>query len=255
MCHIGRVGAWPRMIFVQMQFRNTFLSAMAADDMSALFPHLQEVALFEGDRLCEVGGAPTSVYFPSNSAISVVTVMRDGREVETSSIGCEGVAGLLPALTQIAANSRMSVQIGGGAVALPAERLRERVGQSLALTSQVLRSLMVQSLQAERSAACHALHPLNARLARWLLICEDRVNRSQMELTQDHLGVMTGALRSSISLVASEFKDLGLIRYSRGHIEILDRQGLEARACECYGNDRTIRDAQLAADSGLVAVR
>jgi CRP-like cAMP-binding protein len=234
-----------------MQFRNTFLSAMGPADMSALFPYLQEIALFGGDRLCEAGDAPKSVYFPSNSAISVVTIMRDGREVETSSIGYDGVAGLLPALTEIAAKSRMSVQIGGGAISLPASRLRERVKQSPALTSQTLHSLMVQSMQAERSAACHALHPLNARLARWLLICEDRVNRSQMELTQDHLGVMTGALRSSISLIASEFKELGLIRYSRGHIEILDREGLESRACECYGHDQAMRDGPATADPRL----
>ena len=226
---------------------------MGAADMSALFPHLQEIALFGGDRLDEVGDAPRWVYFPSNSAISVVSTMRDGRDVETASIGYEGVAGLLPALTETGATSRMCVQIGGGAITLPAAKLRERFEQSPALMSLVLGSVMALSVQAERSAACHALHPLNARLARMLLVCENRVNRSQMELTQDHLGAMTGALRSSISLIASEFKELGLIHYSRGHIEILDHEGLESRACECYGHDQARRDTMSAAVSGLEA--
>ncbi len=232
-----------------MQFRNAFLSAMGASDMAALFPHLQEVALFGGESLGEADEAPRSVYFPSNSAISIVTVMLDGREVETASIGYDGAAGLLPALTETAPASRMIVQIGGGAIVLPASRLREQVNQSPALLELVLRSVMALSGQAEQSAACYALHPLTARLARWLLVCEDRVNRSQMELTQDHLGVMAGALRSSVSQVASEFKDLGFIRYSRGHMEILDRQGLESRACECYRHDRARRDALYVAGS------
>ncbi len=226
-----------------MHFRNALLCAMDAADMAAMFPYLQEVALFGGDSLGQPGTVPESVYFPSNSAISVVTVMQDGREVETASIGYDGAVGLLSALTETATASRMTVQIGGGAIVLPALRLREQANRSPAFLRLVLRSIMTTSGQAEQAAACYALHPLAGRLARWILVCEDRVNRSQMELTQDHLGVMAGALRSSISLIASEFKDLGLIHYSRGHMEIVDRQGLEGQACECYRHDRARRDA------------
>jgi len=214
---------------------------MDAADMTALFPYLQEIALFGGESLGEAGDVPRNVYFPSNSAISIVTVMLDGREVETASIGYDGAAGLLSALTQTAPASRMFVQIGGGAIVVPAERLREQVGRNPALLALVLRSVMALSDQAEQSAACYALHHLTPRLARWLLVCEDRVNRSHLDLTQDQLGVMAGALRSSVSLVASQFKDLGLIRYSRGHMEILDRAGLERQACECYRHDRARR--------------
>jgi CRP-like cAMP-binding protein len=137
----------------------------------------------------------------------------------------------------------MRVQIGGGAVSLPAERLRDRAAQSPPLMALILRSAHDQSAQAEQSAACYALHSLPSRLARWLLICEDRVERSTMLLTQDEMGVMAGALRSSISMLASDFKHQGLIGYSRGHLQILDRPRLEARACECYRADRARRFA------------
>jgi CRP-like cAMP-binding protein len=237
------MGPGKRVNEAAMYFRNAFLSAMDGADMAALFPHLREIALFGGESLSEAGDAPQFVYFPSNSAISIVTVMKDGREVETTSIGYEGAAGLLPAVTETVAASRMCVQIGGGAITLPAHRLREQLGRSPALLGLVMRSVMGLSSQAEQAAACYALHHLTARLARWLLVCEDRTNRAHMDLTQDHLGVMAGALRSSISLIASEFKDMGLIRYSRGHMEILDRRGLEGRACECYRHDRARRDA------------
>jgi CRP-like cAMP-binding protein len=225
-----------------MEFRNAFLSAMNADDLTALFPFLKEIALFGGETLCEPGQPMRSVYFPSSSAISIVAVMRDGRDVETASTGYEGVAGLLPALTHVAPLTRMFVQIGGGAISLPAERLDARARQSPALMDLILRFAQAGAAQAEQSAACYALHHLPARLARWLLLCADRVDRSTMMLTQDDMGVMAGALRSSISVTASEFKQMGLIRYTRGQVEILDRPGLERRACECYGINRTSRD-------------
>jgi CRP-like cAMP-binding protein len=226
-----------------MKFRNTFLSALSPASMTSLLPHLQEVALFCGERLGEAGDAPPSIYFPSNSAISIMTSMQDGREVETASIGYDGVAGLLPALVDGAIASRMCVQIGGGAFSLPAPRFRDAADKDPTLLALALRSVMVSSEQAEQSAACHALHPLTARLARWLLLCQDRVNRSRMDLTQDELGVMASAMRSSISQIASEFKEKGLIRYSRGHMEILNSQGLEKLACECHLHDRARRDA------------
>lgn len=222
-----------------MQFRNAFLAAMAPDDLADLFPFLKEIALFEGDRLGEAGDRVQSVYFPSSSAISIVTVMSDGRGVETASIGNEGVAGMLPALTQVAPSTRMEVQIGGGAISLPAETLRTRAHHSPSLMALILRLEQMRTAQADQAAACHALHHLPARLARWLLVCQDRVDRPNMVLTQDHMGVIAGALRSSISLIASEFKAQGLIHYSRGHLEIVDRPGLERQACECYHADRS----------------
>jgi CRP-like cAMP-binding protein len=222
-----------------MLFRNAFLAAMDADDLSELSLFMKEVALFGGDTVSEPGQPIVSVYCPSSSAISTITIMSDGRHVETGSIGFEGVAGLLPSTTQIPPATRMVVQIGGGAISIDAEALTRRAHQSASLTALILRFAQASTAQAERSAACYALHRLPERLARWLLTCEDRVDRSRIMLTQDQMGTMAGALRSSVSLVASEFKEKGLIDYTRGHLEILDRAGLEAQACECYFHGRT----------------
>jgi CRP-like cAMP-binding protein len=136
----------------------------------------------------------------------------------------------------------MYVQIPGGSISLPAAQLRTRTLDSPTLLTLILRHAQANAMQAEQSVACNAVHSLSARLARWLLICQDRVDSRVMPLTQDYMGVMVGALRSSISLTASEFKQAGLIHYSRGQVEILDRPGLERRACECYRADRANRE-------------
>jgi CRP-like cAMP-binding protein len=228
-----------------MIFRNALLSAMAPADIETLFPAMKEAALGVGQVLCEPGEPMEAVYFPSSAVISVVTVMKDGRNVETASIGHESVAGLLSALTGVPPISRMHVQIAGGAISVPSSALRARTNESASLMRLILRYAQVNSAQAEQSAACNAVHHLSARLARWLLICQDRIDNPIMPLTQDYLGVMAGALRSSVSLAAGEFKEQGLIRYSRGQIEILDRAGLEARACECYRVDQANRESLL----------
>ena len=217
-----------------MLFRNAFLSAMDAADLTELSSSMREVALFGGETLCEPGQAIASVYCPSSSAISTITILSDGRQVETASIGFEGVAGLLPALTQAPPTTRMIVQIGGGAIAIEAAAMTHRASRSASMMALILRFAQAQTAQAEQSAACYAMHRLPERLARWLLTCEDRVDRSRMMLTQDQMGAMAGALRSSVSLIASEFKAKGLISYSRGQLVILDRLGLQDRACKCY---------------------
>jgi CRP-like cAMP-binding protein len=191
--------------------------------------------------LCEAGQHPESVYFPSGAVISVVALLKDGRSFETSSIGFEGVAGLLPALTEIAPVTRMFVQIAGGAMKLSAAKLRERADESPTLMRLILLHAQINASQAEQTVACNASHHLPERLARWLLISHDRVDSATMLLTQDYLAVMTGAVRSSVSQTANAMKQAGLIDYSRGRLQILDRAGLERRACECYAIDRANR--------------
>ena len=221
-----------------MEFRNAFLSLMEASDIEALSPYLREDTLFRGQTLAASGEIVTQVYFPSSSAIGMAWAMHDGRAVQTATIGFENVAGLLPGLTHVACPSRMFVQIGGGAISLPAEKLRARAEVSPSLMRLILRFAQARSAQAEQTAACNALHALPGKLARWLLICDDRVHQPSMTLTQDDMAVMCGALRGSISLTAGEFQREGLIRYRRGLIEILDRPRLERQACECYAGDR-----------------
>jgi CRP-like cAMP-binding protein len=225
-----------------MKFRNAFLSAIGPEDLAAFGRVLSEVTLNTGQMLCQAGAPMRDVYFPSGAVVSVVATLADGRAFETASVGFEGVAGLLPALTDISPTTSMFVQIGGGAIRLPAEDLRQRACESPALMKLALRHAQINAAQAEQTIACNGAHALPERLARWLLICGDRVDGATMPLTQDYLGVMTGALRSSVSLTASAFKRDGLIAYSRGRLEILDRPGLERRVCECYGFDQASRN-------------
>jgi len=221
-----------------VQHRNLLLSVIEPVDLAELSPFLREMPLYAGQTLCEPGDPVDLVYFPSSCSIAVITVTTDGHDVETASVGFEGAAGVLPAISGVASPSRLQVQIGGGAVALAASSLRDQVHRSAALMNAVLLFAQADTVQTHQTAACCAVHHLRARLARCLLTCEDRVGRSTIVLTQDDMGLMAGALRSSISLTASEFKDAGLIRYSRGRVEILDRSGLERAACSCYRDGR-----------------
>ena len=195
---------------------------------------MREASLYGGQILYQPGDPVEVVYFPSACSIAIITVMRDGRGVETASVGFEGAVGVLHAVSDEAASARMTVQIGGAAIALPATGLRDRIEQSPSLIRTVLRFSQTSAAQTRQSAACRAVHTLPARLASWLLVCESRVGGSTMAVTQDDLGLMVGALRSSVSLTASMFKQAGLIRYSRGRLEIVDGPGLERLACECY---------------------
>jgi CRP-like cAMP-binding protein len=119
-------------------------------------------------------------------------------------------------------------------LSLPAAKLNAEAYRNPRFMDLVLQFVQAGLEEAKRCVACNALHRLPARLARWLLVSQDRVDRPLMMLTQDNMSMMTGALRSSISMTAGEFKQAGLITYSRGHVEILDRDRLERRACECY---------------------
>lgn len=230
------------------EFRNTVLSALAPSDAVSLIPHLKEVTLGVGQVLCESGDLPTAVFFPSGSVVSVVTLLADGRSFETASIGFEGITGLLPALTGLPSANRSFAQIGGGALQLSATTLRTLADASATLRRLILRSVQITASQAEQTVACNACHHVSARLARWLLLTQDRVDSAMIPLTQEYLGVMVGALRSSVSIAAGAFKQAGLIDYNRGRLEILDRAGLERRACECYAFDRKMRATLLNGD-------
>jgi CRP-like cAMP-binding protein len=224
---------------------NGLLSAMEIDDWDVLKPTARLLSFTSRQVLCEHDVRAASVYFPLDAVVSSLVVMDDGRDVETISVGFESAVGLLSALADAPQITRSYVQISGEAVAVPASAIRARVRESPALLTLVLRHALANAALTEQSAACNALHHLPARLARRLLNCQDRIQGPVMKLTQDYLSVATGALPSSISLKVSEFRDDGLIRYSRGVIQILDRKGLEGRACECYraegGVHRTLR--------------
>lgn len=221
-----------------LHFRNSFLSALDQADISAFGSNLVELSLARGEALFEVGDAPRMVYFPGAAVLSVVTVMKDGRCVETSTIGCESGVGLLDAVLNETVRSRTFTQIAGSAFRLPASVLRRRVEESPAVLDLLLRHVRANSFQAELGAACNVLHTTEERLAKWLLMTADRTGGANFTLTQDYMAVMAGTQRSTISTTATALKRDDLIRYARGQMTILDRPGLAHRACECYQQAR-----------------
>lgn len=218
-----------------MKLLNFLLSALTPDDLAALAPGLTEAVLSVGEVLFEPGEQPEVIYFPGGACISIVTILADGRSVETGMVGRESAAGLAEAVTHRPATSRGVAQIGGGAIRLPGTLFRARMLQSPALTELALLHVRAGAVQAEQGVACNAAHDVPARLSRWLLMTQDRVGATTFPLTQDYMAVMTGVQRSTVSLAASALKRRRVIDYSRGSVTILDRAALERHACECYG--------------------
>ena len=218
-----------------MLFRNRILSIVGKADLVALLPHMTEVTWGPGAGIYQIGELVTQVHFPSSAGLSVVAVMADGVEVECATVGYEGAVGILPALSGAASTNRTYVQLAGSGISIAAPALRELAAQSPALMELLLRSAQALLAEEEQSVACNALHEIEARLARWLLICHDRLNTPVLPVTQEYLAIMLGKQRTTVSTAAVALRGEGLIRYSRGQLEILDRAGLEARACECYG--------------------
>ncbi len=234
-----------------MKFRNFLLSALDEADRQALMPDLDEVAFYAGQVLFEVGDRAENVYFPSSAVISVVTIMEDGRSAESHSIGRESGVALVNAAGDVAVQSRVFAQVGGGALSLPAAALRRRLAASQTLPGLMMRHVHASLLQAQQFTACNVLHPADQRLARWLLMTADRTGSTSFPLTQEYMAVMTGVQRTTVSTLANGFKERGLIRYTRGQVEILDGDGLRAASCECADVvHRQFVDLELDAQTG-----
>lgn len=217
-----------------MKTRNRLLEAFGEPALGALSPHLSETSLSLDRILGEAGEAVDHVYFPSSGVVSMVTVLDDGRAVESLTVGREGAVGLLPALGAPAWSTRALVQLAGTAWRIGARHLREAAQAQPAIVDVALRYAQATEAHLYQSAACNAAHPLEARLCRWLLTCEDRVGDSVLPLTQDYLAMMLGVQRTSVTVAAQAVQRKGLVAYHRGRITILDRAGLGAAACGCY---------------------
>ena len=216
-----------------MEFRNFLLPAISKADMDTLAPLLTEVSLQRGEVVLPEGAPVTHVYFPSSAVLSVVTLMNDGRSVESNTIGREAGAGLLDAASGAAAHHRVFAQIAGSAFRLPAAAFRRQLADSPRFAKLLFRHALADSVQTQQFVACNVLHTADQRLARWLLMTADRTGTLSFPLTQEYMAIMTGVQRTTVSAMASDFKDRGLIRYSRGNMQIVDMEGLRAVACEC----------------------
>ena len=216
------------------QSRNHLLAVLPPSEFLALKPYLTTVDLRARDRLADPNRAIEAVYFPLDAVLSMAAVGREGGSVEVGSVGCEGMTGLPVLLGAGQSISRVAVQVGGQAERMDAVAFRreaqrhDQFGRLLFLYAQAFMTQVAQS------TACNRLHSAEQRLARWLLICRDRVGRDQLPITQETMALMLGVRRATVTEAAGSLQRTGVIRYRRGVVFVANRAGLEAAACECY---------------------
>jgi CRP-like cAMP-binding protein len=218
----------------QTSKRNLLLAALPVADYALLAPHLKEVALEQGAILQEQGEPIEQVYFPHDGIVSLLAVMRHDDAIETATIGYEGAVGCFAGFGPRRSHTRAIVQVRGAALRVSASQFRKIAEASEPVRGIIARCGEMLLIQVQQTAACNALHAVEARLSRWLLQARDRVPGNTIKLTHEFLSQMLGVRRTTVTVVANVLQQAGLIRYHRGHIEIVDRPGLEARACECY---------------------
>lgn len=215
--------------------KNRILAALPRREYERMLPDMEFIALPLDVTLYKSGDFIEYVYFPSEGVVSLITHMKSGIAIEVGLIGVDGMVGIPVLLGDKIAFEEAVVQIEGNALRMKSDKLKDRLkkAHNPLLTELLLytRTLMKQVAQ---TAACNRLHTVEERLSRWLLMCHDRVESNELPLTQEFISNMLGTRRASVGAAASGLQQEGLIRYSRGHITVLNRKGLESSACECY---------------------
>lgn len=224
-------------------FRNQVLASLNETDRTALEPHLQAVTLEKGAVLTEQDQAVEDVYFPETADLANVMVFADGRAVETSTVGSEGVSGLAAFLAGAPCSWRIVVQIEGTAWRLEADIFRRQVESSPTLLMRALQLTHDYQSQAAQTAACNAIHEVTPRLARWLLLVQDRTDQVDIALTQGDIATLLGVQRTTINSAAAELRTAGAIEYRRGRVHIEDRSVLRRMSCDCYDAQRRRSEA------------
>ncbi len=213
---------------------NLWIASLPPADQKRLIPHLSERPIQPGDILYDAGDAVEEVWFPHDGAISLMTLLGDDKVVETAAIGREGLVGVTCGPLNARAASRAVAQIEGVASCCPAGVFADAMADSEAMRKAVATFTEGLMAQVQQTAACNAQHPLDERLARWLLTMADRVEADRVVLTQSDIAQMLGVRRATVSEVGSMLVKRGLIRRGRGWVEITDRSQLESAACDCY---------------------
>jgi CRP-like cAMP-binding protein len=215
--------------------KNRLLAALPPADFALLSAHMSLQELERGRHIHDPGDPIESVYFPHDCVISLMTLMENGAAIESAPVGREGALGLMAAVGPRQSLVRAIVQAPGAASRISAVALHDVWTRSAALRDLVDRHNEALFGHAIQSVACNALHGVEARFCRWLLSCRDRIDTDTIQLTQEFLADMLGVQRTTVTAAAGALQAKGLIRYRRGVVDILDRPGLEAAACECYG--------------------
>jgi len=225
----------PATLDQQSPQRNHLLAALSPEERDRLFPHLRLVTMPLGKVLYESGDVQRYVYFPTDSIVSLLYVMESGASAEVSVVGNEGVIGIALFMGGETTPSRAIVQSAGHAYRLIGQRLKDEFHRSGGMQLLLLRYTQALITQMAQTAVCNRHHSVDQQLCRWLLLSLDRLSSNELIMTQDLIANMLGVRREGVTEAAGKLQKLGVIRYSRGRITVLDRPQLEQLSCECYG--------------------
>jgi CRP-like cAMP-binding protein len=214
---------------------NIILLSASESDYNSLRPHLEYVSLPNHLVLHEPGEKLEFAYFPNRGLISLVVVMKDGKTAEAGIVGKEGFTGSPAAVGLIRGPLRAVVQITGDGFRVEVGALQSTLESAPDLQMMLSRYAVIRGMQVAQTAACNRLHDIEQRLARWLLMTQDRVDSGSLPITHDFLATMLGTDRPSVSVAAGVLQRKELIEYTRGAVKIVNRKKLEDSACECYG--------------------
>jgi CRP-like cAMP-binding protein len=213
---------------------NLLLKALKVEDREYLLDRSEEIVLPRRTVLYHPDETPQYGYFLTSGIASIVAIMEDGEAAEVGMIGAEGLVGGFELLGPALVSTQCIIQGAGEAVRIPFADLRDAFEERRYLRSRILEFVQEQALMHAQLAGCHRLHEAEERLARWLLMAQDRTESDVLNLTQEFLAEMLGSRRTTITVVAGSLQRHGLIEYSRGRVKILDREGLASVACSCY---------------------
>lgn len=231
---------------------NRILNALTRAEYERVALDLEPVNLSAGEVLCHPEQPITHVYFPNRGTVSLVSTFEDGGSVEVGMVGNEGMFGVSVFLGSISTPLEAVVQLPGDGLRMRVGLLGREFQKGGQLQDLLLRYTQAFITQIAQTAACNRAHSTDKRLARWLLMCQDRSQSKDLNLTQEFISNMLGTRRAGVTEAAGGLQAEGLIRYKRGRITILDRAGLELVSCECY---RTVRKefARLVGGNGHAA--
>jgi CRP-like cAMP-binding protein len=224
---------------------NRLLEALPASDLRRMLAGCETVDLAFADVLYTPGERLSDVYFPTRSFISLIMPVDDSASLEVGLIGNEGMFGIPLVLGVDVSPVRAVVQGAGSALRMDAASFCRELRRSEALQREIDRYVFVHVSQLAQTAACTRFHVVEARLARWMLMTQDRAHADTFHVTQEFLAFMLGVRRVGVTKAASSLQKRGLIHYSRGDITVLDRRGLKAASCGCYKADRESYDRVL----------
>jgi CRP-like cAMP-binding protein len=225
--------------------QNHLLAALSDAERERLYPHLQLVPMPLGKVLYESGDVLHHVYFPTDSIVSLLYVLADGASAEISVVGNEGLIGIALFMGGETTPSRAIVQSAGHAYRLIGQQLKEEFHRNGGMQLLLLRYTQALITQMAQTAVCNRHHSVDQQLCRWLLLSLDRLSSNQLTMTQELMANMLGVRREGVTEAAGKLQKLGVIRYRRGEITVLDRPRLEQLSCECYAVVKTETDRLL----------